>query len=113
MHESKEVTMARGRKKTTKGAFYRKDKVKRILGRGRRGLRSRKNCWAVDIERLLLAAVHLAARGKKEMHIFITEDVPGRSAGKVVDPSSHMLFIETVDRGVEGCMEEFPPVIYP
>ena len=100
-------------KKTPKGKFYSQDKVNAILKTGGRKLKGpknkKKNCWKVDLETLLIAALRLAAAGKKEMRFFVTEDVPGKSPGKVVDPKSHMLFVETAS----GCLEQFPPTVMP
>jgi hypothetical protein len=100
-------------KKTPKGKLYRQDKVNAILKAGGKKLKGPKgkkqNCWKVDLETLLIAALRLAAKGKKEMRFFVTEDVPGKSPGKVVDPKNHMLFVETAT----GCLEQFPPAVMP
>jgi hypothetical protein len=100
-------------RKSPKGMFYRQDKVNAILktgGRQLRGTRGRKkNCWKVDLESLLIAALRLAEAGKTEMRFFVTEDVPGKSPGNVVDPTTHMLFVETK----AGCLEQFPPTTMP
>jgi hypothetical protein len=111
-HKCREVVMAA--KKTPKGKFYSQDKVNTILKAGGRKLKVSKNkrkmnCWKVDLETLLIAALRLAAKGKKEMRFFVTEDVPGKSAGNVVDPTNHMLFVETKS----GCLEQFPPAEMP
>ena len=98
------------KKRTPKGVFYREDKVKKILRVGGKKLKSKKkNCWAVDLRTLIQAATGLALSGKKVMRVAVTKDVPGKSPGEVIDPTVHLLFMETVN----GCMEEFPPVEYP
>jgi len=95
--------------KTTKGKPYSKDEVKKILKDGGSTLKSLKNCWAVDLETLLSAGNSLRNAGKKEMRFFVTKDVPDKSPGEVIDPTTHLLFLETDS----GCMEQFPPAEMP
>jgi len=94
--------------KTTKGKFYSKDDVNAILEAGGSMLKGPKkeNCWAVDLETLLSAADSLRGAGKKEMRFFVTKVV---SPGEVIDPTTHLLFLETE----LGCMEQFPPAEMP
>ena len=98
--------------KTPKGKSYSKDEVKKILkdgGSTLERLKKKNNCWAVDLETLLSAGNSLRNAGKKEMRFFVTKDVPDKSPGDVIDPTTHLLFLETDS----GCMEQFPPAEMP
>jgi hypothetical protein len=98
--------------KTPKGKPYSKDEVKKILEAGGSMLsvsknNKKKNCWAVDLATLLSAGNSLRNAGKTEMRFFVTKD--DKSPGDVIDPTTHLLFLETDS----GCMEQFPPAEMP
>jgi hypothetical protein len=100
-------------KKTPKGKAYSRNQVKAILKAGGSKLKSHKkkkiNCWMVDLETLDIAVLGLAKAGKTVMRFFVTKDVPGKSPGEVIDPTTHLLFLETAS----GCLEQFPPTVMP
>ena len=110
-HKCREVVMAA--KKTPKGKPYSRNQVNAILKAGGKKLKGpkskKKNSWKVDLQTLLIAALGLAEAGKTEMRIFVTKDVPGKSPGEVIDPTTHLLFLETAS----GCLEQFPPTVMP
>lgn len=94
--------------RTPKGKSYSKDQVNAILKAGGSMLKGLKkeNCWAVDLETLLSAGDSLKRAGKKEMRFFVTKVV---SPGEIIDPTTHLLFLETE----LGCQEQFPPTVMP